>query len=75
MYVERAKLGVILCPGDQTSNISVANLRGYGNKMVRLSFPISIESSYKEFREEMKRNEDEYIVELKHLREQNITDV
>ena len=67
MYVEQARLGAILCPGNQDLASSEAELRGYGHKMVRLALPISKQSAYREFREEMLVNETTFANYIRNL--------
>lgn len=66
MYVQQAKMGIILCPVEPEHQTppSRETLRGYGGQMERLSLPISAASSYKDFREEMVKNELDFTNEI-----------
>lgn len=72
MYVEKAKLGIVLCPGTNVNKPSLAYLRGYGNRMARLALPISKASTYKDFRAEMINNESAYSMTIRSMWEDSI---
>lgn len=61
MYVQQAKIGMILCPAGHETQPSTATLRGHGGTMARLSLPISSAFSYRDFRNEMLNNESNFV--------------
>lgn len=74
MYVEKAKMGIVLCPSEYKTPPSIESLRGYGYQMARLSLCISNASTYKEFKQEMSDNERDYAVIINNILETDLSD-
>jgi len=69
MYVESAKVGIVLCPVEHETCPSTATLRGgYRGQMVRLSLPISKALNFRGFRDDMANNESRFSEEIESQR-------